>query len=118
MSHMLICHGGVLKNKAMSRLQQVATYWSALVHDHEHGGVNNDFLIKTRHPLAITYNDTSPLENHHCASASRLLFSPEYTYFPMQVCHLPSSAKAACVCLPSLWQLCVGFRTVVWEIFR
>ena len=86
MSHMLLCHGGVLKNKAMNRMQHVATYWSALVHDHEHGGLNNDFLIKTRHPLAIMYNDTSPLENHHCASAFRLLCQPEYSYFPVRVC--------------------------------
>lgn len=85
MSHMLMVHGGVLKNRAMSRVQQIATYWSALVHDHEHGGVNNDFLIKTRHPLAVTYNDTSPLENHHCASAFRLLCQPEYAYFPVKV---------------------------------
>ncbi|KAL3144948.1 hypothetical protein ABBQ32_003454 [Trebouxia sp. C0010 RCD-2024] len=84
MSHMLMCHGGVLKNRAMTRMQQIATYWSALVHDHEHGGVNNDFLIKTRHPLAVTYNDTSPLENHHCASAFRLLCLPEYTYYPVK----------------------------------
>ena len=83
MTHMLLCHGGVLKNKAMSRMQQVATYWSACVHDHEHGGLNNDFLVKTRHPLALTYNDQSPLENHHVASASKLICQPEYQYLPV-----------------------------------
>ncbi len=36
-------------------------------------GVNNDFLIKTADPLALLYNDRSPLEMHHVASASSVL---------------------------------------------
>lgn len=28
-------------------------------------GVNNDFLVKSSDPLAVLYNDASPLENHH-----------------------------------------------------
>jgi len=35
--------------------------------------VNNDFLIKTSNPLAIQYNDLSPLENHHVSQTFRLL---------------------------------------------
>ncbi|KAL0024765.1 hypothetical protein WJX79_003822 [Trebouxia sp. C0005] len=93
MSHMLLCHGGVLKSGAMNRQQQVATYWSAMVHDHEHGGLNNDFLIKSRHPLAITYNDQSPLENHHLASAVRLLLQPEYQYIPASHCSAEATAQ-------------------------
>lgn len=37
--------------------------------------MNNDFLIKTRHPLAILYNDASPNENHHVAGAYNLFMS-------------------------------------------
>ncbi len=83
MTHMLLVHGGVLKSKVMNRTQQLATYWSATVHDYEHGGLNNDFLIKTAHPLAITYNDSSPLENHHLAASSRVLYTPEYCFPPV-----------------------------------
>ncbi|DBB03659.1 hypothetical protein WJX82_000931 [Trebouxia sp. C0006] len=80
MAHMLLCHGGILKSKAVSRAQYMSSYWSAITHDYEHGGLNNDFLIKTASPLAILYNDQSPLENHHCAAAARLLFDPSCQY--------------------------------------
>ncbi len=83
MAHMLLCHGGIIKTCGMTQLQHWATIWSAAVHDFEHGGLNNDFLCKTQHPLAITYNDQSPLENHHLAAASRLLQDPELAYMPV-----------------------------------
>ena len=83
MTHMLLVHGGVLKSSAMTRVQQLASYWSAAVHDYEHGGLNNDFLIKTAHPLAVTYNDICPLENHHLAASSRILYTPEYCFAPV-----------------------------------
>ena len=47
MTHMLMCYGGVMKTQALTLRQQLATYFSALVHDFEHGGVNNDFLVHT-----------------------------------------------------------------------
>lgn len=35
-------------------------------------GVTNDFLVRTRAPLAILYNDKSPLENHHASTATKV----------------------------------------------
>jgi hypothetical protein len=40
-----------------------------LVHDFEHPGYSNQFVIRTKHPLAIRYSDRSVLENHHLAAA-------------------------------------------------
>ena len=58
-----------------------ASFAAAALHDFEHPGVNNDFLIKTRNVLAILYNDASPNENHHVAGAYSLLMSdPGYNY--------------------------------------
>ena len=52
-----------------------------MIHDWDHQGLNNDFLIKTRHPLAILYKDQSPNENHHVAGAYHLLVSDRQASF-------------------------------------
>ena len=46
---------------------------AALIHDCGHPGVNNSFLVQTSSALAIRYNDQSPLENMHCATAFGLM---------------------------------------------
>ncbi|KAA6423770.1 MAG: hypothetical protein FRX49_06341 [Trebouxia sp. A1-2] len=84
MTHMLLCHGGLIKSGLITKTQQLSSYWSAAVHDYEHGGLNNDFLIKTSHALAVRYNDQSPLENHHMSAAVQLLFQPDYSYIAVR----------------------------------
>lgn len=46
---------------------------SALVHDVGHPGNTNMYEINMRTHLAVLYNDTSVLENHHCSTAFRLM---------------------------------------------
>uniref|UniRef100_A0AC34F1F4 Phosphodiesterase n=1 Tax=Panagrolaimus sp. ES5 TaxID=591445 RepID=A0AC34F1F4_9BILA len=45
---------------------------AATVHDLDHPGRGNAFLINTRQRLALLYNDQSVLENHHVALAFQL----------------------------------------------
>ena len=47
----------------------------------EIAGVNNAFLIATRHELAQTYNDSSVLESHHLATLYRMMSQPELDIF-------------------------------------
>ena len=85
MTHMLLCHGGLLKSNAFTGTLHLASYWAAVVHDFEHGGLNNDFLIKTADPIALMYNDQSPLENHHLASAFRIFIDPNNQYMAVRL---------------------------------
>ena len=51
-----------------------------IVHDVDHPGRTNDFLVVSEDPLSIDYNDTSPLENHHLAYAFKLMKKPEHNF--------------------------------------
>lgn len=42
---------------------------------------NFRYQINARTELAIRYNDISPLENHHCAVAFKILSNPECNIF-------------------------------------
>lgn len=37
--------------------------FAAAIHDYEHPGLNNNYLVKTRSDLALIYNDASVLGN-------------------------------------------------------
>jgi len=53
--------------KWTSNVEQYALLVSALCHDVGHWARANPFLVDTRHEVALLYNDSSPLENLHCA---------------------------------------------------
>ncbi|KAJ6634640.1 High affinity cGMP-specific 3',5'-cyclic phosphodiesterase 9A, partial [Pseudolycoriella hygida] len=54
---------------------------SCICHDLDHPGYNNIYQINARTELALRYNDISPLENHHCSIAFRLLENPDCNIF-------------------------------------
>lgn len=50
-------------------IDRFAILFGALCHDIGHRGRNTAFEVITHSDLALRYNDSSPLENHHCARA-------------------------------------------------
>lgn len=55
--------------RSLSPLELFSCLLSALVHDCDHPGYTNGFLVATSHPIALLHNDLSVLENHHCSIA-------------------------------------------------
>ncbi|CAF1043375.1 unnamed protein product [Rotaria sordida] len=64
-----------------TELEIMSAIFASAVHDVDHPGVTNQFLINTRSDLALMYNDESVLENHHLAVAFKLLQADERNIF-------------------------------------
>jgi len=54
---------------------------AAIIHDFDHPGLTNQFLINTREHRAVLYNDRAVLENYHLSQAFMLLAQPEMNIF-------------------------------------
>eukprot|EP00298_Acanthocystis_sp_HF-20_P018303 c21934_g2_i2.p1 GENE.c21934_g2_i2~~c21934_g2_i2.p1 ORF type:complete len:787 (+),score=321.97 c21934_g2_i2:97-2457(+) len=54
--------------------------FACIIHDYEHTGVNNDFLVRSRDPRALVFNDRSCQENHHLAAAFACLSEDENNF--------------------------------------
>ena len=49
---------------------------AAAMHDYDHPGVNNPFLVARNDEIAWRHNDESVLEQHHIASSFELMKDP------------------------------------------
>jgi len=74
----MLTRGGL--HQGLRKVQMLAAILAAVVHDTDHPGQSNDFLIAVADPLAIKYNDNSPLENHHLCASFNLLHRNEYNF--------------------------------------
>ncbi|UMM19570.1 hypothetical protein L5515_015107 [Caenorhabditis briggsae] len=61
----------------MSTLELMALFTAAAMHDYDHPGRTNAFLVTVEDKKAILYNDRSVLENHHAAESWKLLNKSE-----------------------------------------
>lgn len=65
--------------KTLKKHDIFASFIACLIHDYEHPGFHNQFVVRTKHPLAIRYSDINVLENHHLAAGFTVLFFPKNT---------------------------------------
>eukprot|EP00240_Pyramimonas_obovata_P002945 CAMPEP_0118934714 /NCGR_PEP_ID=MMETSP1169-20130426/13973_1 /TAXON_ID=36882 /ORGANISM="Pyramimonas obovata, Strain CCMP722" /LENGTH=670 /DNA_ID=CAMNT_0006877643 /DNA_START=277 /DNA_END=2289 /DNA_ORIENTATION=- len=72
---------GVIEVLNMTRIEILSVIFAAAIHDLQHPGVNNDFLIGTYDELAIRYNDRAVIENHSTTMAFRMLQEDGYDVF-------------------------------------
>lgn len=61
-----------------NKLEFLSSLISGIAHDIGHFGLNNAFLVKSKHELAFLHNDVSPLENMHCTKLYDILRDPKY----------------------------------------
>ncbi|KAG2430481.1 hypothetical protein HXX76_010004 [Chlamydomonas incerta] len=69
----VLAHAACLTAHHLDTVGLLALYFAAIIHDFGHPGLTGDFLVATSHPLALRYNDRSPLENHHASAAFTLM---------------------------------------------
>lgn len=81
--------GRLIDAFGMTPLATFALFFAAAIHDVNHGGLTNHFLVTTSAPLAVQYNDHSPLENMHLATAFGILNTPAFNFME----RLPASTK-------------------------
>jgi len=81
----------------MDQLDAFVVLVAAIIHDYRHPGVNNNFLVKTSHALALRYNDESVLENFHAAEAFAVLSQDRYNIMQSLSTSQRSTARFAIV---------------------
>ena len=68
------CISGDLKAKCnLDPIEMFSYTVAGACHDLEHPGVNNIYLIESNDKIALNYNDSAVLENHHVATAFQIL---------------------------------------------
>ena len=61
-----------ISQNVFTDLEILAAIFSCAIHDVDHPGLTNQYLINTSSELALMYNDESVLENHHLAVAFKV----------------------------------------------
>lgn len=80
---------GAKLTESLAKEDQLTLIVSAICHDLDHPGFNNAYQINAGTELAMRYNDQSPLENHHCATAFDIMSHSEANPFE----HLDPNTK-------------------------
>lgn len=77
--------------------EYLALIVSAVCHDLGHMGLNNAYLTETSHPLAMMYNDKSPMENMSCAKLFAILAMQGCSIFETLTVEQYREARKVCI---------------------
>ena len=73
--HIYFQEGLVNEKIGLNNKSICALFISCICHDFKHPGLNNNYLIETKHPLSLKYNDISVLENMHISETFNIINS-------------------------------------------
>jgi len=73
--HYFMSIGGL--QSGLKKLDLFSVFIANIIHDYEHPGYSNQFVVRTKHPIALRYSDQFVLENHHLASAFNVMLKNE-----------------------------------------
>lgn len=81
----------------LTHMEELVLYVAAAAHDVGHPGRNNAFLVNTRDPLAVLYNDKSVLENYHVSTLFALATEPKNAIFARFSSNDYKQVRATCI---------------------
>jgi len=79
-SYYMCTEGNLVNAISVSKLGVLALIIGAAIHDVSHPGVTGKFITAISGPLAIQYNDQSPLENMHLSKAFTIWNDPKQNF--------------------------------------
>ena len=79
--HLFLKNTELIEKSQLDDIHIFSFLLSAFIHDYKHPGLNNNYLVNTKDPIAIRYNDVSVLENFHLGEAFKTLSDPDVDIF-------------------------------------
>lgn len=110
MSFMLLTATGA--SNLLSETQKFTVLISAMCHDVDHPGNTNAFEINSGSELALQYNDQSVLENHHCATAFRIMRTARCDVFQSMTGHEAKEARKLMIACILATDMAMHFQLV------
>lgn len=80
-TYLIMERGSIYYKCNLTELDYISILLSAICHDYKHPGIGNSYLINSVHPIALNFNDYSPLENYHVSESFKIIMRKEYNIF-------------------------------------
>jgi hypothetical protein len=103
------------RGSVTSRINVLSAIIAAGVHDVDHPGLDNKYLVRTEHPVAKRFNDQHVLENHSTNLCLELLRDPATNFVEGSIVQEKKYWQKACACCrPSIVVPLSCLDTMAW----